>query len=229
MMLFDKLRALWVFAEFMITVSIVIVLMKVDNKRHWFYRRKWAKLQQKLIGFDVEVVGKPDPDAQLVLMNHQSLLDIIVMDDDYPKNLSWVAKKEIAEIPFLGQILTLPKMIIIDREDKKSLLKLLKDAKARLDEGRVIAMFPEGTRGKGEKLLPFKMGARFLASKLNLKVQPVVIVNTRKILDSINFTAHSGTVKIIYLDPVDPASDKEWYEKLHEKMQKVLERETKQS
>ena len=228
-MLFDKLRALWVFAEFMITVSIVIVLMKVDNKRHWFYRRKWAKLQQKLIGFDVEVVGKPDPDAQLVLMNHQSLLDIIVMDADYPKNLSWVAKKEIAEIPFIGQILTLPKMIIVDREDKKSLLKLLKDAKARLDEGRVIAMFPEGTRGKGKKLLPFKMGARFLASKLNLKVQPVVIVNTRKILDSINFTVHSGTVKIIYLDPVDPASDKEWYEKLHEEMQKVLERETKQS
>ena len=228
-MLFDKLRALWVFAEFMITVSIVIVLMKVDNKHHWFYRRKWAKLQQKLIGFDVEVVGKPDPEAQLVLMNHQSLLDIIVMDADYPKNLSWVAKKEIAQIPFIGQILTLPKMIIVDREDKKSLLKLLKDAKARLDEGRVIAMFPEGTRGKGKKLLPFKMGARFLASKLNLKVQPVVIVNTRKILDSINFTVHSGTVKIIYLDPVDPASDKKWYEKLHEEMQKVLERETKQS
>ncbi len=228
-MLFDKLRAVWVFVEFFITVTIVIFLMKFDNKRHWLYRKKWANLQKKLIGFHMEVIGKPDPDAQLVLMNHQSLLDIIVMDAHYPKNLSWVAKKEIAEIPFIGQILTLPKMIIVDREDKKSLLKLLKDAKARLDEGRVIAMFPEGTRGNGKKLLPFKMGARFLASKLNLKVQPVVIINTRNILDSINFTAHSGTVKIIYLDPIDPASDKKWYEKLHEDMQKVLERETKQS
>lgn len=228
-MLFDKLRAVWVFVEFFITVTIVIFLMKFDNKRHWLYRKKWANLQKKLIGFHMEVIGKPDPDAQLVLMNHQSLLDIIVMDAHYPKNLSWVAKKEIAEIPFIGQILTLPKMIIVDREDKKSLLKLLKDAKARLDEGRVIAMFPEGTRGNGKKLLPFKIGARFLASKLNLKVQPVVIINTRNILDSINFTAHSGTVKIIYLDPIDPASDKKWYEKLHEDMQKVLERETKQS
>jgi len=167
--------------------------------------------------------------VQIILLNHQSLLDIIVMDATYPKDLAWVAKKEIADMPFFGQILTLPRMIIVDREDKKSLVKLVSDTKKRLEEGRVIAMFPEGTRGDGKKLLPFKMGARFVASKLNLKVQPVVIVNSRRILDSLDFTARSGTVKIIYLDPVDPASDKQWYQKLHEDMQKVLDKETKQS
>ena len=102
-------------------------------------------------------------------------------------------------------------------------------AKEKLEEGRVVAMFPEGTRGDGKKLLPFKMGAKLLASKLDLKVQPAVIVNTRQILDSLNFTARSGKVKIIYLDPVYPKQDKEWFSKLHEKMQEVIDKETKGS
>ncbi len=229
MKIFAKAKALWILLEFLVTVPVVIFLMRIWSQKHWEFRKKWAKLQSLLTGYDLEIEGEPDPDAKLVLLNHQSLLDIIVMDASFPKNLAWVAKKEIADMPFFGQILTLPKMIIVDREDKKSLLKLLADTKARLEEGRVIAMFPEGTRDDGRKLLPFKMGARFLANKLGLKVQPVVIINSRQILDSLDFTARSGKVKIIYLDPIDPKADKEWYTKLHEEMQKVLDEETKQS
>jgi len=229
MKIFAKAKAVWILFEFLMTVPVVIFLMKFWNDKHWEFRKKWSRLQSYLTGYRLEIIGKPDPDAELVLLNHQSLLDIIVMDATYPKDLCWVAKREIADMPFFGQILTLPKMIIVDREDKKSLLKLLADAKERLGEGRVIAMFPEGTRDDGKKLLPFKMGARFLASKLDLKVQPVVIVNSRQILDSLNFTAKSGTVKIIYLPTIDPKADKNWYTKLHEDMQKILNRETKQS
>lgn len=229
MKLFAKAKAVWILFEFLLTVPVVILLMRIFNDRHWYFRKKWARMQSLLMGYRLEIVGKPDPDAKIVLMNHQSLLDIIVMDATYPKNLSWVAKKEIADIPFFGQIITVPKMISIDREDKKSLVKLVKDAKQRIDEGRVIAMFPEGTRGDGKKLLPFKLGAKYLATKLGLKVQPVVIINSRQILDSVNFTASSGTVKIIYLDAIDPKEDKQWFEKLHQKMQEVLDKETKQS
>ncbi len=229
MKLFAKAKAAWILFEFLLTVPVVIILMRIFPDKQWMLRKKWAKMQSWLTGYKLQIIGQPDPDAQLVLMNHQSLLDIIVMDATYPKNLSWVAKREIADIPFFGQILTVPRMIIVDRENKKSLLKLLKDARQRLDEGRVIAMFPEGTRGDGQKLLPFRAGARFLANKLALKVQPVVIVNSRQILDSVNFTASSGTVKIIYLDSIDPMQDKEWYDKLHHQMQEVLEKETKQS
>ncbi len=229
MKIFAKAKAVWILFEFLVTVPVIIFLMRLFPEKNWAFRKKWAKMQAWLTGYDLEIVGQPDPDAQLVLMNHQSLLDIIVMDASYPRNLAWVAKKEIADMTFFGQILTLPKMIIIDRDDKRSLVKLVKDARARLAEGRVIAMFPEGTRGDGKTLLPFKLGARYVAEKLHLKVQPAVIVNTRRILDSLDFTARSGKVKIIYLDPIDPSADKAWYTRLHDEMQKVLEKETKQS
>ncbi len=229
MKIFGKLKATWILVEFLLTVPVVIFLMRFWNKNQWYFRKKWSKMQAYLTGYDLEVVGTPAADAQLVLLNHQSLLDIIVMDASYPKDLCWVAKKQIADLPFFGQILTLPKMIIIDRESKQSLRKLFAEAKERLEEDRVIAMFPEGTRGDGQKLLSFKAGAKLLASKLNLKVQPAVVINTRQILDSLDFTAKAGKVKIIYLDPINPKENKNWFEKLHEDMQEVIDKETKNS
>ena len=221
-MILKKIRAIYISIEFIITVTIVIFLMKIFNSKNWSIRRAWSKLQAPLIGYKLDIKGTPSKEAKLLLINHQSLLDIIVLENIYPNNIAWVAKKEIAQIPFFGQILTLPDMIIIDRDDRKSLVKLFKDVKDRLKKGRTIAIFPEGTRGRGDKLLKFKSGAKLIAQKLDLIVQPIVLVNTKKILDSQNFSASSGIVKVIYLDPINPKDDPKWYENLHDKMQETL-------
>jgi 1-acyl-sn-glycerol-3-phosphate acyltransferase len=222
MKIFKRIKAFYILLEFVVTVTIVIFLMKLFNKHNYTFRKYWSKIQRYLIGYRLIVKGQPDPKAKMVVMNHQSLLDIVVMESVYPQNLAWVAKKEIADIKFFGQILTLPNMIILDRDDRRSLVKLLKDVKDRLKDGRVIGIFPEGTRSRGDKLLKFKSGAKMIAQKLDLIVQPVVIVGTREIMDSQNFLAGSGTVKIIYLESVDPKLDPNWYEKLKDKMQETL-------
>jgi 1-acyl-sn-glycerol-3-phosphate acyltransferase len=200
--------------------------MKIFNKHHWYFRKKWASMQAFFIGYHLKIKGEANPDAKLVLMNHQSLLDIVIMEGNYPQDIAWVAKKEIADMTFFGQILTLPNMIIVDREDgRKSLIKLFKDVKERLADGRVIGIFPEGTRGDGKKLLPFKPGAKLIAEKLDLLVQPVVIVNTREIVDSQNFVAKKGNLTLVYLDTINPKDDKDWFDNLHNKMQETLENE----
>ncbi len=225
-MIFKKIKAVLILIQMVITVSLTIALMWLFNKHHWYFRKLWAKMQSFLIGYKLTIKGEADPDAKLVLINHQSMLDIILLEGHYHDNLAWVAKKEIAQMRFFGHILTLPKMIILDREDRrKSLVKLFKDVKERLSEGRVIAMFPEGTRGDGKTLLPFKSGAKLIAEKLSLKVQPVVVVNTRAIVDSQNFVANKGEVVLCYLDAIDPQEDKEWFKKLHQQMQETLDKE----
>ena len=228
MLIFQKIKAFLILIEMVITVSFTILFMWLFNNNHWYFRKKWSRLQIYFIGCKITIKGKPDSDTQLVLMNHQSLLDIIVMESTYHDNLAWVAKKEIQKMTFFGQILTHPKMIVIDREDtRKSLVKLFKDVKDRLSNNRPIAMFPEGTRGDGKTLLPFKAGSKLIAEKLSLKVQPVVIVNTREIVDSQNFVAKKGEVILVYLDAIDPKEDKEWFDKLHTQMQETLDRELK--
>ena len=120
-----------------------------------------------------------------------------------------------------------PDMIIIERESKSSLIKLIKQSKQKIDEKRPIAIFPEGTRGNGKKLRKFKAGAKIIAQKYNLLVQPVVLIGTRELFDSQNFTQKSGIVKVIYLPSIQASKDTNWYEQVEEDMKKIFSDEMK--
>ncbi len=183
------------------------------------------KIQMFLLGIKLEQEGKLDTTCDMVVLNHQSLLDIIVMEYIHPRNLAWIAKKEITDLVFFGHIIKAPRMISVDREDKAGIIALLKDCKDRLSKGRPIAMFPEGTRSTGKRMLKFKPGAKMIANKFNLRVQPAIIINTRNILDSKNLKQTPGRVKVIYLDPVQADKKSDWFEKLEEDMNAVYKKE----
>jgi len=187
----------------------------------------WMKFQMFFLGIKLEQEGNLDETCDMVILNHQSLLDIIVMEYIHSKDLAWVAKKEITDLPFFGHIIKAPRMISIDRENKAGLVKLLRESKDRLSKGRPIAIFPEGTRTDGKTMLPFKSGAKMLADKLKLRVQPVVMLNTREILDSKKLTCNPGIVKVIYLDPIQASKDTDWFKQTELKMNEILKKELK--
>lgn len=221
-MMLSKLRGIIALIQFSITIVCVIGLMYMFNKHNHFIRKMWAKLQMFLLGVEINQVGKIDFSADLILINHQSLLDIVVIESLHDRNIAWVAKKEIGKIPVFGHILRAPKMISIDRENKAGLVHLLKEVKNRLDQKRPIAIFPEGTRTDGNDILKFKAGAKMVAEKFNLKIQPIVLIKTKKILDSKKLTANPGEVKVIALESFVPAKDSNWYEELENQMRQTL-------
>jgi 1-acyl-sn-glycerol-3-phosphate acyltransferase len=182
----------------------------------------WCKAQIKLLGINLIIEGKIDNDANMIAMNHQSLLDIIILEHLHSKNLAWVAKIEIAKIPWFGHILKAPDMIMVQRESKSSLMKLIRDTKDKYDQNRPIAIFPEGTRTNGLKLRKFKAGAKLVAQKHNFRVQPIVIVGSRNILDTHNFTQQSGTVKVIFLPSVQANKNTTWYLDMEQNMSNIL-------
>lgn len=209
--------------EFVATVLITIVLMYAFRSNTRPIRRTWAKLQTYLIGFKIHQKGKIAEETTLLVMNHQSLLDIVTLEAIHPRDLCWIAKKEIRDIPLFGHIIPAPRMIAIDRKDKRSIITMLKEGKERLAEGRVLAMFPEGTRGRGDKLLKFQSGAKMLAEKLDLVVQPAVITGARNVLDSQKFLANGGDVHVVFLDPIYPKEDEHWFEKMYDSMNQALQ------
>ncbi|OPA77904.1 lysophospholipid acyltransferase family protein [Campylobacter pinnipediorum] len=219
-MILSKIKAIYYFVEFIISVVLVVFFMWIFKNNMHKVRRIWAKTQRILGFYKVEIIGKAK-DANIIIVNHKSMLDIVVLEDVYPKNLCWIAKKEIGKLPIIGKIMTLPKMIPVDRESPRAIINLLKEVKDRLKDDRVIAIFPEGTRAKGNKLLKFQSGAKVLAEKLNLKVQPVVVVGS-DILDVNNFTFKNGTIKVVYMDVVDTTKP-DWYEDTRHKMQEILD------
>jgi len=217
-----RIRGLFVAIAFAITILIAISLMYMFKSKNYIIRKYFTKLQTFFMNFNTKIIGTPDKDAKLYLLNHQSLIDIVAFEAADEQDKCWVAKKEIEDVPFFGHIIKAPKMIAIDRKDKRSIIKIIKLSKERLKEGRVITIFPEGTRGDGETLLKFQTGAKILAEKLNLKVQPVVIVNTKYILDSKKLISRSGEISIIYLDSIEPQKGTTWFEDMKENMQKRL-------
>ena len=209
----------------MISVVIVVLFMWLFNSKNRAIRKFWGRSQRFFGGYSLEVIGEFKDEANILLINHQSMLDIIVLEEVHPKNLCWIAKAQIGKIPIIGKILSLPKMIEVERESKHSLIKLLKEAKDRVENGRVLAIFPEGTRSQTDKLLPFKGGAKMLVEKLNLKVQPIVIVGSDAMKVK-EFTFKKAEIKIICLDLVD-TSKEGWLEATRENMQKVLDENRK--
>jgi 1-acyl-sn-glycerol-3-phosphate acyltransferase len=174
------------------------------------------------LGVKIKLEGSFDPEAKLLIMNHQSMLDIIAVEAVHELDLCWVSKKEITDYFYYGHINKAPKMISVDREDKVGLIKLLADVKDRVSQGRPVVIFPEGTRGKKTELLPFKPGAKMIAEKLGLKVQPVVVVDSARFLSPKGGVA-CGDLEIIVLPSFIPQKGTEWFEQCRAHIQEVLD------
>jgi len=216
------------FIIYFIAGTLMVPLMFIYKKNRSYILHKYNRLIMRLIGGKIERHGKRDNSADLFVLNHQGVIDIIAMEADENTDIKWIAKRELFELPWLGNLLKLPEMISVDRENKAGLVKLLKDAK-RVKESRphkVMAIFPEGTRNPNQKLRKFKSGTKLLAEKLNLKIQPVVITNSKKLLNEHELTSQRATVHITYLDSFTPdKNDKEWFNRLQAQMQEVIDRE----
>lgn len=224
-MILSKIRAIFTIIQIAITTTGLITLMYIFRNNTKPVRKRWAALEMKLLGITLEIEGQEDPNAQMQVMNHQSVLDIILFEHLHTKDLAWISKIEIAKIPWFGHIVKAPKMILVERESKKSLIKLLKDSKERLSHNRPLAIFPEGTRSDGLRITKFKAGARIIAEKFDLIVQPVLIIGTRKILDSQNLKQQGGVVKVIYLPSIKAEKNTTWYKDMEDSMRSRLEQE----
>ncbi len=212
----------WLYATIIILASLGLMIVTFYIFPKPYSRKLAAWLIRLSTFFSTEVVGKEDPEAQIFLMNHQSDLDIVVMETLSKRDIAWVAKKELFDIPFFGLALKLPKDIAVERESKTSLIKLLKDTKKVLASHRTIAMFPEGTRSTSGVMLPFKSGAKMVADANALRVQPVVLIETAKHYNTKKFLYKPGKIKVIFLDSfVADKNDSEWLSNLRIKMQKV--------
>jgi len=216
----------WFFATIIIFTSLVLMIVLYPILPRPYARKIAAWFVRLTTFFSTEIKGKEDPAAQMYLINHQSDLDIGVMETITKKDLAWVAKKALFDVPFFGLALKLPEDIAVKRESKTSLVKLLRDAKNRLDKGRVITMFPEGTRSTNGKMLPFKSGAKVIADKYKLRVQPIVLMQTSSYYNIKKFYYKPGCIKVLFLDSfVADKTDEDWLNNLRFKMQKAYDDE----
>lgn len=158
----------------------------------------WAILRAGGVSLKVSGLEHLDPSRQYVFMvNHQSNIDIPVLIQSLSNfQLRWLAKKELLWVPFFGWAMWAAKHIAVDRSDRASALKSLKRAKQRIAAGISVVVFPEGTRSRDGRLLPFKRGGFLLAVQSGAPIVPVTINGSGALLPAGQWRLRPGTIEV---------------------------------
>lgn len=170
---------------------------------------EWSErlLEQAKVTLIVEGLDRaPANEAFVVMSNHQSHYDIPVMFQALRRRVRMVAKAELFKIPGWGPAMRLAGFVEIDRKDRVAAIQSLDSAREQLARGTNIWIAPEGTRGPGDKLLPFKQGGFHLAFGAGARILPVSIDGTGRVLAAHGRTVHEGVeVRVVVHEPVNPA------------------------
>lgn len=139
----------------------------------------------------------------MVVINHNSLMDIPVSSPWIPGPNKTLAKVEMSRIPLFGLIYKTGS-ILVDRKQDSSRRDSFAKMQEALDLGIHLCLYPEGTRNKtSQPLQPFFDGAFITAIKAQKPVMPGVIFNTARILPAKKkFWARPMPVRIHFLEPV---------------------------
>ncbi len=165
----------------------------------------WSRWGLRWAGIRLEVDGleKVPGDGPLIFMgNHQGNFDILALSLAIPRRFSWVAKKELFQIPVFGGAMRRAGYIPLDRSDGRRALKSMNDAAARIRSGSSVMVFPEGTRSKDGNLLPFKRGGFLLAAKAQVPIVPFTINGSTKINPCTAIALYPGTLRVSFGEPV---------------------------
>jgi 1-acyl-sn-glycerol-3-phosphate acyltransferase len=168
--------------------------------------RFWLFLLRHVAGLSLQVRGHEHltgPGPRLVAAKHQSAFETlalqVILNDP-----AIVLKKELTLIPVAGWTMARLHHIAIDRRaGAGALVKLIRDAKARLAEGRDLVIFPEGTRSAPLAPPDYKPGVVALYRSLNVPCVPVAL-NSGVFWPRRSLRRFPGTVVIEFLPPLPP-------------------------
>ena len=210
MVVFSILKLVVLGVATFVAAPIVIVAALFDQRAAYRVCQLWAFTN--LLAFGVHVrarrLAPVDPGAAAVYMsNHRSQLDPLAVVAAVPEvQLRWVAKKELAGIPFFGWALRRAGNIIIDRSDHAQAVASLRAARSQTDAGISVIIFPEGTRSPDGTLLPFKKGPFVAAIHLGVPIVPVVCKGTTRIMPKGAYLSIlPGEAEVVVLDPIPTA------------------------
>ncbi len=178
----NGLQALWLagFTALVFIPSLLPALVAGNREASFtFGRAFWAPVNLRLGLSTLTVEGRehlPAPGVPcVVMMNHQSMIDIIISWMVIDTGPRFVGKRVLGLIPIIGWFCHLMGMLMIDRSNRARAIASLKKANTVLNNGRMIVCFPEGTRTQDGLIMPFKKGVFMVALETGAPIVPVAL------------------------------------------------------
>ena len=151
-----------------------------------------------ILGTRLSVKGKEKmPDTKAVYVcNHRSAFDPVFVMSAFPhRKTAFVAKLSVAKYPFIGSYMNKSGFVFVDRDSPMQAMRVIHRAAKYVKENNLnYGVFPEGTRSRDGKLLPFKSGAFVLAKKADVPIAVMTIEGSETAISGLPF--HRPRVKV---------------------------------
>ncbi len=191
---------------YMAANTVIFSYLSPNENQSHRVARLWAKILLIMTSVRVQVTGKEnlkEGQSYVFMVNHQSVFDIFVLLAHIPVQFRWIVKKELFKVPVFGQAMRNAGYIEIDRQNHEKALKSLDIAAQKIQEGKSVMTFPEGTRSKDGKIKPFKQGMFYLAVQSGVPIIPVTLIGTAEIMTKHSLKIFPKKVKMVIDKPVD--------------------------
>ena len=158
------------------------------NASWWSYYpgKWWSQAFLRVLLLPVHVEGREHiapRQSYVIIPNHQGAFDIFLVYGFIGRNFKWMLKKELRDMPLVGKACEAAGFIFVDQKGGPKALKETHDrARAILQDGISLVVFPEGARTFDGNMTRFKRGAFQLADELQLPLLPVTINGSFQVL-----------------------------------------------
>ena len=208
------IRTLWFYVIVLVSTlvhastALIAALLRVPSRPGRVYdwsTSDWSRWILAAAGTPVVVEGAeriPAGEPVVYACNHASMFDIWALSAVLPGSVRFVAKAELARIPFFGAAMVRAGHVSIEREHKAQALEAYRHAAETVRSGISTVVFPEGTRTRSGELLPFKNAPFGLAIAAGVPLVPLFISGTFDILPKGRFRLSPTTIHIHVGDPI---------------------------
>jgi 1-acyl-sn-glycerol-3-phosphate acyltransferase len=204
----EHVYAVWWWAVLATCVAAGAIAVIALPHRSWRLAcvRALARLAIDAMGIPLAVNGieRLPKGHALLVFNHASYVDAIVLAATLPNEPAYLVKGELSGQFFAGPLLRRMGVLFVERYDLAGGFADIASATALAQAGRLLVMFPEGTFTRQPGLLQFFTGAFKIASEAGIPVYPGVLRGTRSILRGDQWFPRWGRIDVEILDPILP-------------------------
>jgi 1-acyl-sn-glycerol-3-phosphate acyltransferase len=204
----DMLYAGWWYfvTAFALVAAYIATMILPTLSARWAALRAIARSALALTGIKVDVTGlnRLPRENAVILFNHTSYMDAVIIASVLPGEPAFVAKKEFADQPFAGSFMRRLGVSFVERFDAAASLADAEAVTGLAKSGRLFVFFPEGTFTRRAGLLGFYMGAFKVAAEANLPVVPGVLRGVRTLLRGDQWFPRRTAISVVIEQPIQP-------------------------
>lgn len=219
----------FVFGLLIVSLFFTSSSFRLKVARLWSYANNF--LLKIFCGIDFKVEGQENLNVKtaIILSKHQSTWETLALHSFTPY-VHWVFKRELMYIPIFGWALALTDPIGINRGAGRAAIKqLVAEGKQKLDDGKWMVLFPEGTRTAPGESKKYKIGGALLAEKSGYPVIPIAH-NAGEFWPKHSFIKWPGTISVVIGPAIESKGrsadeiNKEVFDWIEGSMQKISDK-----